>query len=117
MAITYAKLVSGNPLMVDHTPGSDVSAGDVVVVGDETMVAHLDIASGRPGSLSPVGGVYEMPKAAGGSTAIAAGKRVYWDATNHVVTVTSTDNKKFGVTVKASVDADTSVHVLKTTTD
>ena len=117
MSLTYAQFVSGNPLMVDYTPGADVSGGDVVVIGDETMVAHNDIASGRLGSLSPEGGVYKMPKAAGADTAIASGKRVYWDATNHVVTVTSSGNKKFGVTVKASVDADTWTHVLKTTTD
>lgn len=117
MSLTYAQLVSGTPLMVDYTPGADVSAGDVVVVGDQPMVAHLDIPSGRLGSLAVAGGIYKMPKASGSTTAIAAGKRVYWDATNHVVTETSSGNKKFGVTVKASVDADTSTHVLQTTTD
>jgi predicted RecA/RadA family phage recombinase len=59
-----------------------------------------------------LGGVWSLPKASGSSTAITLGSLVYWDATNKVVTTTSSGNKVIGVTFAASVDADTIVPVL-----
>ena len=37
---------------VDYTPGSAVTAGDVVVQGDLVGVAKLDIAANRQGALA-----------------------------------------------------------------
>lgn len=108
----YAKFLHGDPLMVDHTPGPAVAAGDVVVVGSYGRVAHLDIAAGDLGALAIEGGVYTVPKATGASSAIAAGKKVYWDATAKVVTDISTSNTPFGQTVLASVDGDATTTVL-----
>ena len=104
---TYAKYRHGSPLMVDHTPGADVAAGDVVVVGVQLRIAHSDIPANTQGALASGGGVYLMPKTAGSTTAIADGATVYWDATNHVITTTASGNKKLGTTIGASVDADT----------
>jgi len=104
---TYATYLHGDAQMVEYTAGADISAGDVIVTNDTPRIAHLDIANGALGALAARGGVYRMPKASGSTTAIAADKKVYWDATNHVVTTTSSGNKGFGVTVKASVDGDT----------
>lgn len=93
------KFLHGKPVMVDHTPdGSDVTAGDVVAVGDEVRVAHHDIADGELGALAAGGGVYE----ATADDAIAAGKKVYWDSSAGKVTETSTDNTGFGRTINAS---------------
>ena len=92
----------GSPVMVDYTPGSAVTAGDVIVTSTTPRIAHLDIASGVLGALAAEGGVYEVT----GDAAIAADKKVYWDDTNNKVTETSTSNKVFGVTVTAcSADA------------
>lgn len=96
--------------MIDYTPGSAVSAGDVVVLGDHIGVALNDIAAGVKGALA-VRGVFEFPKTAGGSTAIAVGKTVYWDASGQVMTETSTSNTLAGKTELATVDADTTVLV------
>jgi predicted RecA/RadA family phage recombinase len=111
MAVTYAKFKHGEPLMVDHTPGSAVSAGDVIKTNDSLRIAHSDIASGAKGALAAGGGVYEFPKTSGSTTAIADDKLVYWDATNHVITTTSSGNTKLGYTVGASVDGDTTQRV------
>jgi predicted RecA/RadA family phage recombinase len=96
---------------IDYTPSSTaVTAGDVLVVGDFVAVAKLDIAVGRLGALA-VRGTFYFPKTAGTSTALAQGTTVYWDATNHVVTTTSSGNKLIGKVAQAAVDADTQVAV------
>lgn len=97
---------------IDHNPGADVSAGDVVVQNDLVGIAKLDIASGALGSLA-VTGVFDLPKATGVGEAIGAGAKVYWDAGN---TVATTDpaagaNKYLGKTVRAAGDDDATVRV------
>lgn len=92
-----ARFLHGEPLMVDHTPGSAVSAGQVVVTADTPRIAHLDIAANTLGALAAGGGVYEVA----GDAAIAADKKVYWNNTANKVTETATSNKVFGVTVTA----------------
>ena len=102
---------------IDHTPSSAVAAGDVVVQGDLVGVAKLDIAADALGALA-VTGVFDLPKSAGQGKAIAAGKKVYWDATNKIATESADDGGTpataypyLGKTVKAAVDADTTVRV------
>ena len=56
---------------LDYTPGSAVSAGDVVVQGDLIGIAKGDIAADTLGALA-VTGVFDVPKATGASTAITA---------------------------------------------
>ena len=46
------------------------------------------IAANTPGSLA-VAGVFDFPKATGAGSGIAAGTKVYWDATNKVATATA----------------------------
>ena len=97
---------------IDYTPGSAVSAGDVVVQGDLIGVAKLDIAASALGALA-VDGVFDFPKAAGGGTAIAAGAKVYWDAGDSEAKedAESGANKYLGKVVAAAADADTTVRV------
>ena len=78
-----AKFIHGTPWMVDYTPSTDVSGGDVVEVGDLPLVAHRDIDADidEKGALAAGGGVYEMTA----GEAIAAGKQVYWNATTERV--------------------------------
>ena len=95
---------------VDYTPSSAVAAGDVVVQGDLAGVAPRPIAANTLGALA-VGGVFEFPKATGTGKAIAAGKKVYWDATNKQATETSSGNTFLGKTVAAVGDSDATVRV------
>src|SRR5690606_17968318 len=70
----------GNPLMIDYTPsGADVSAGDVVMVGDYPCVAHKDIADGELGALAAGGGVYILEKDGTTGPVFSAGEDVAWD--------------------------------------
>jgi predicted RecA/RadA family phage recombinase len=88
----------GHPTMEDYTPGSDVAAGDVIVVGDRPMIAHTAIASGRLGALAGGGGVYNCT----GDAAIAAGKRVWWNDSVNKVTETASTHKIFGFVAAGS---------------
>jgi len=101
----------GNLLMVDSTPASDVSAGDVVVLTDAVRIAHVDIPANRLGALAAGGGVYDMPKATGAGTGFTDGDTVYWDDTNDQATNSATGNTKVGLAVGAAGDNDTKVRV------
>lgn len=97
---------------IDYTPGSDVSAGDVIVQNDLVGVAKHDIPANAPGSLS-IAGVFDFPKATGGGTAIDPGVDVFWDEGNTLATTDSGAgaNKKLGRSTAAAGDDDATVRV------
>ena len=95
---------------IDYTPGSAVTAGDVVVQGELVCVAKRDIPANTLGSLA-VEGVFDFPKATGAGSAITAGANVYWNAGTQVATTTATGNKLIGKTTRAAADADATVRV------
>lgn len=97
---------------IDYTPGAAVAAGDVVVQGELVGVAKLDIQANRLGALA-VQGVFDLPKATGGGTAITAGANVYWDVAEQVAKEDDEAgaNKLIGKTVLAAADADATVRV------
>ena len=97
---------------IDYTPGSAVTAGDVVVQEELVGVAKLDIAANKLGALAAVG-VFDFPKTAGVGEAIAAGSKVYWDVADAVAKTDDETgaNKLIGKTVKAAGDDDTTVRV------
>lgn len=95
--MAQADFYHGDPVMVDYTPGSAVSAGDVVVVAGVPMVAHADIPANTLGAVAAGGGVYTVT----GNGAIAAGTRVYWIDADNEVTATPGGNRFFGFTVSA----------------
>lgn len=67
----------GDGSRIEYTPGSAVSAGDVIEVGKFCGVATDDIAASTKGSLA-VYGVFDLPRE--DSTAFLIGADVYWDA-------------------------------------
>ena len=95
---------------IDYTPVGDLAAGAVVVQGDLVGIARTPISANALGSLA-VEGVFDFPKATGGSTAIAAGALVYWDAGNQRATTTASGNKLIGKVTRAAADADALVRV------
>ena len=95
---------------VDYTPSADVKAGDVVVQNDLTGVAKLDIKADRLGALA-VTGVFDVPKATGAGSAIAAGAKVWWDAAVKQATTVALAQGYLGKAVKAAADADATVRV------
>ncbi len=95
---------------VDYTPAADVKAGDVVIQNDLTGVAKLDIKAGKLGALA-VTGVFDIPKATGAGSAIAAGAKAWWDATVKQATTVALAQGYLGKAVKAAADADATVRV------
>lgn len=95
--MTEATFRHGDPVMVDYTPGADVAAGDVVLLGNLTGwtngIAHRAIENGVQGALSAGGGVYEVINL----NNAADGDKVYWDGDK--VTTTSTNMSTFGFVV------------------
>lgn len=96
---------------IDHTPGADVAAGDVLVFGDLVAVADRPLKSGELGALA-VDGLRSFPKAVGAGTDLTVGTPVYWDAANQVVTATAGVLKRAGLVAAAASITDTSVQVL-----
>src|SRR5690349_4370657 len=91
---------SGDPEMVDYTPGSgNVAVGDVVVISAATTnsttgaagllgIAHRPIVNNTLGTLAIAGGTYSFVNL----NNAALGAIVYWDAsTNKATTVTNSN--------------------------
>jgi predicted RecA/RadA family phage recombinase len=102
----------GGGASIDYTPGSAVSAGDVVVQGSLIGVATRAIAANVLGALA-VSGLFTMPCAAGGTSPLTVGTKVYWDADNLIVTATAGELKGFGYVTRTAGATDTTVEVLK----
>lgn len=62
--------------MIDHTPGTAVAAGEVVVIGSMVAIAKNPIAANALGALA-TSGIFWGVKVNG---AITAGDALYWDA-------------------------------------
>lgn len=99
--------------IIDYLPASNVNAGDVIVQGDLIGIATVPIAANTLGALR-VRGLFVMPKPSG--TAITAGTKLYWDATNQRVATTdgAGANKYLGKAAAAAAAADTTILVLVT---
>lgn len=95
---------------IDYTPGSLVSAGDVIVQEDLIGIATAPIAANALGALA-VTGVFDIAKASGSSAIIAAGSKIYWDADEEVATTTAGDNKYLGKAIKTAGSDDATVRV------
>jgi predicted RecA/RadA family phage recombinase len=66
---------------INYTPGSAVGAGDVVMFGDQPMVAERDIAAGALGALTGAG-VFDAVK---DTSVIVLGDPIYWHVTGSPV--------------------------------
>lgn len=99
-------------LDIDHTPGSDLTAGDVVVIGDLIGIAKIDIPANTLGALATTG-VFDVPKTAGVGEAIPAGAKVYWDVADLVAKEDDEAgaNKYLGKTTLAAGDNESTTRV------
>ena len=97
---------------IDYTPGSDVTAGDVVVQGELVGVAKVDIPASTLGALAVVG-VFDFPKATGAGTGIAAGANCYWDVADGEAKTDAEAgaNKLIGKCIRAAAEADATVRI------
>jgi predicted RecA/RadA family phage recombinase len=93
---------------IDYTPTVDVAVGAVVVQGELVGVASRAIPANTTGALA-VAGVFDFPRAAGGT--YAAGSNVYWDAAAQNATTTVASNKLMGKSVRISNAGEATVRV------
>lgn len=95
---------------VDYTPSSDVSAGDIVDLGDCVGIATHDISANTLGSIQ-VYGVYDVAKYTGEAVSLWAD--VYYDAGTNTATGTiGYSEARIGKCVKAAASGDSTVRVL-----
>lgn len=115
MAQTAATFYSADD-GIDYTPGSAVTAGDVIVLGSIVAVAIDDIAANQKGSLQ-IDGIFKVPKITG---AITVGSKIYWDpagtpvtgdASSGAATTTAGSLKVMGYAVLAAASGDSYVYV------
>jgi len=89
-----------------HTPGSAITAGDVVELGTTLCgIAHQDIAANVEGILAVGGGVYDAPATSG--DVIAAGDKLYWNGT--VAEEASSGGVPLGYCVEPKADGETTI--------
>lgn len=93
---------------VDYTPGSDVTAGDVVAQGTLVGVATSDIESGDKGSLA-IEGIFDFTKE---EVAFTAGDDVYWDTNSEMAFKGETGSGKYlGKATQDAAAGDSTVRV------
>jgi predicted RecA/RadA family phage recombinase len=94
--------------VIDYTPGSAVSAGDIVVQVDLIGQAVTDIAANTQGSLR-IEGVINAPKLS--TDVVAIGDVLYWDAGNSRCTKTASTHKIIGKALEVAGNGVTEVDV------
>jgi predicted RecA/RadA family phage recombinase len=78
--------------VIDYVAPSDISAGDVIAIGELTAIAILDIASGNTGAPA-LEGVFEIT--CNTVNTASQGDNIYFDTVNDIVT-TVTSNRWIG---------------------
>jgi len=110
MATPTVTLVRDADGYVDYTPGSAVTAGDVVVQSKLLGVATADISANAKGALA-IRGVFRFPKNTGSGNSFAAGAKVYWNTSSDKATSTNTDAYA-GLAIAAASTSASTVDVL-----
>ncbi|MFW5679531.1 MAG: DUF2190 family protein [Pseudomonadota bacterium] len=111
MAFAAKYLAEGD--RIDYTPGSDVDAGDVVVLESLVGVAVRDIAANTQGALV-VRGLVECDIELASTS---RGTVVYWDESENRATETATNNTKMGFVVEPAASDGGTGRVLLTPLD
>lgn len=93
--------------MITFTAAAPVKSGDAVTMGALFGVAATDAPIGAQFSAA-VSGAFRLPKA---DDNIAAGARVFWDASESEVTTTAEGNRPIGAAIEAAGPSASSVVV------
>lgn len=90
--------------VIKATAAADIPSGAGVVIGDMLGIATANVANGAVG-VFVVSGIVTLPLKS--ADTFEAGGKVYWDATEGHITVTSTENTFAGYYL--DVDGDNAV--------
>ncbi len=104
--------------MIDYTPGSPVTGGDVIVQNNIVAIAKTDIAANAKGALA-IGGIFDIVKAAAEAFA-TVGANIFWDTVNipqggtvaGCVTATAAGNTWCGFVLETAEATDETVRIL-----
>ena len=95
--------------IIDFIATADVKSGELVIKGKIIAVSITDIKSGEVGAVKRTG-VWSLPKEA--DKVFTQGEEAYYDATNKVITTTTSGTTKVGIAAYPSTSSDTEVNVL-----
>jgi predicted RecA/RadA family phage recombinase len=113
--MTQARFIQGSVETMDYTPGSAVTAGDVVAFGNGVAIAHSDIEADRLGALAIGGGTYDFAKSGSSGPVFAVGDGVFWNDSSEVAETSG--GLYIGKCVQAAGASDTTVRVHHITPD
>jgi predicted RecA/RadA family phage recombinase len=82
-----ATYVSGNPVVIDYTPTSAATAGDVVIQGLIPCIVQTDIEADQLGSVRVFGSIERFTTAA----TFDVGDMAFYNADTDTITATTTD--------------------------
>lgn len=99
------KVQDGGGPMLDHSAAGGLAAGQIVEIVSMVVIASREAAANEVVGCF-TNGVFYMPKATGGGSAIPKGTKVYWDDGGGVVSASSTNNIACGHAAAASADGD-----------
>ncbi|WFS01598.1 DUF2190 family protein [Rhizobium tumorigenes] len=100
-------LQPGHSIDVPAPTGGSVS-GMPVIIGSLIGIASVTALAGTLIAIQRTG-CYSLPKAA---QALTLGAKVYWDATNKVITTTSASNTLIGTAIADAASGDATGNVL-----
>lgn len=92
------------------TADADRASGEAFVLGAYFLISTTAVKAGQEGVGRRVG-VVRLPKATG---AVTQFQKLYWDATNKVVTTTATGNRLIGGATLPHASGDATVEVCLT---
>lgn len=104
--MTSKYVMSGE--VIDYTPGSAVSSGQVLLLGVRIAVALMAIAANATGAVA-VRGIFTIAKLS--TDVVAQGAALYWDNTNSRLTTTASGNTLAGFATKAAGSGATTVEI------
>ena len=104
--MTTKYVMSGE--VIDYVAGSNITSGQVLVIGVRVGVALAAIASGSTGAVR-VKGIFTLAKLS--TDVVAAGDLLYWDAGNTRITTTASTHKTAGYATAASGNGVATVEV------
>ena len=104
--MTTKYVMSGE--VIDYVAGSNITSGQVLVIGVRVGVALAAIASGATGAVR-VKGIFTLAKLS--TDVVAAGDLLYWDAGNSRLTTTASTHKTAGYAVAAAGNGVTTADV------
>lgn len=104
--MTTKFVMSGD--VIDYVAGSNITSGQVILIGTRIGVALAAIASGATGAVRVLG-IFNLNKLS--TDVVTVGAALYWDNGNSRLTLTSAGNTLAGYATAAAGNGVTNVEI------